>query len=397
MRAITGIVGILIGFTAATAEAPLPATQPFILDHNRMIVEVECLRPDGSARPAMAWVDTGTQVLVLAEPLARDLGFDLKPLKADRSGDSVDIGASAPVIRLASTELDSSGVELRVRPGAWVMPGVPAEVHLPASLLRRRLVVFDYPNQRLSVGRPGAWPPRGTAIPCRVNSETGLPMIDISIDGETLSLGLDNGSSGTWVSNKLTAAWAARHPEWPRTVGALGSANFFGLEFEVQGTLMRLPELGIGTLVARGITVLGLDQGLFDWYSRKSAGPVAGFIGANVLGNFRLEIDFANQMTYWEAGPPFAAGDLDMVGLTLRPEPGDGFIVAGVISRCGRAAVVGVQPGDRLIRIDGRDVSDLTMGTMVGALRGRPGATHILLIERQGRRFRVKAKVVRFP
>ena len=42
----------------------------------------------------------------------------------------------------------------------------------------------------------------------------------------------------------------------------------------------------------RDVAVLGLPQGLFDWYSKKSAGAVVGFLGANVIARFRLEVDF---------------------------------------------------------------------------------------------------------
>ena len=48
------------------------------------------------------------------------------------------------------------------------------------------------------MARPGALRPRGTAVPCRVNAETGLFMVETTIDGEKVALGVDNGSAGTW-------------------------------------------------------------------------------------------------------------------------------------------------------------------------------------------------------
>ena len=59
---------------------------------------------------------------------------------------------------------------------------------------------------------------------------------------------------------------------------------------------MSLPSFQIGSVPVPGETaVLGLDPGLFEWYSRKSAAPVAGFLGGELLARFRLEVDFPAQ------------------------------------------------------------------------------------------------------
>jgi hypothetical protein len=235
------------------------------------------------------------------------------------------------------------------------------------------------------------------AIPCRVNAETGLFQVAATLDGESVQLGVDNGSAGTWVADSLTTAWRSRHPDWPHATGAVGSTNFFGFDFEATGVLMRLPELGLGPLRVSDVGLLGLDQSLFVWYSKKSAGAVVGFIGANVLKGFRLEVDYPNRMTYWEVAPPPDQGDLDIIGLTLRPETNGGFTVAGVATKDGRPAVEGVQPGDTLIRVGALDAAGATMGAVVDALRGKPGETRTLVIERAGKRSTVDAKVMRFP
>ena len=128
-------------------------------------------------------------------------------------------------------------------------------------------------------------------------------MIESVVDGERLALGVDNGSAGTWVSDTLTAAWLVRHADWPYATGAAGSTNFFGFPFETRGTLVRLPAIAIGAAApVRDVAVLGLPQGLFDWYSKKSAGTVVGFLGADVIARYRLEVDFPGQMTWWQAG-----------------------------------------------------------------------------------------------
>ncbi len=135
-------------------------------------------------------------------------------------------------MRLGGLPLDVRGVEVQVRAGRESFPESPPKRTCPRAPCRRDHVVFDYPSRRLTVARPGVLHPRGVAVPCRVNAATGLFLIAATLDGETVQLGVDNGSAGTWVSDALTKAWRARHPDWPHASGAVGSANFFGFPFE---------------------------------------------------------------------------------------------------------------------------------------------------------------------
>jgi hypothetical protein len=387
----------LVTLAAATVRTELTsATVPFDLDHNRMTVEVEFPHPAGGVRKARAWVDTGGTDLLVSESLARDLGIEVPTFKAvDQSAASP---SPAPVMRVGGVELDTRGMTVAVRAGRVALPGIQAECTIAPRCLRRLHVVFDYPARRLTLARPGTLKPMGTPIPCRVNPETGLFMIEAMVDGQKLALGVDNGSAGTWVSETLTAAWLVRHADWPYATGAAGSTNFFGFPFETRGTLVSLPALTIGAAASvRDVAVLGLPQGLFDWYSKKSAGAVVGFLGADLIARHRFEIDFPSQMTWWRPGPAPARRDLDIVGLTIRPESDGSFAVAGVVSRNGRPMVEGVEPNDRLLRVDGLDVTNVPMGTVIDALRGTLGASRTLLIERAGRRITVQATVVRLP
>jgi hypothetical protein len=396
----TAFAAIVFAGSAIAAKLPDQAppdrawtsvTVPFEMDHDRMFIEVEFILPDGTGRKARAWVDTGNEAIVLQEPLARELGFEVPAGKEE----FVTLPKS-PAMRLSGVPLDTSNVPAGALRGPRLRPGLLVEAQLPANLFLPYHVVLDYPAKQLTVAQPGVLKPRGAALPCKVNPETGLFLVEASLEGETVALGIDNGSSYTWISNTLTEAWKKRDPNRPFAVGAVGAANFFGFGFERLGVLMRVPEMGLGAIAAKNVGVAGLPQGMFDWYSKKSAGSVMGFIGANVLKGYRLEVDFPNKMTYWEAGPSPDPNDLDIVGLNLRPEADGGYAVAWVAVKDGKPSIEGVSPGDKLISVDGRDTAGLAMGAVVDSLRGAPGTERTLVLERKGERFTVKAKALRF-
>lgn len=404
LQVIACVVVASVAAQAQVGDEPVgqlperPVSVPFVLDHNRITVEIELTRPDGSLRRARAWVDTGSDVLVLTEAVARELGIESRgdgQAPSDPSGSSS--SPPAPPLGVDGFPLSVAGVGVHVTAGDTVRPGVVAEVQLPASVLRGTHAVFDYPRRTLTLARPGSIEPRGVAVRCLLNTATGLFLVAATIDGDSVALGVDTGSAGTWISDRRVGVWRQRHPGWNLVVGAAGSANFFGFEFETHGVLLRLPEVGVGPFRVVDVAVLGLPQELFDWYSRKSAGAVDGFLGGNVLQRFRLEVDFTSAMTYWSQGAVGAEPDLDVVGLTLRPEPDGTYAVAGVVQRAGTPVLTGVESGDRLLAIDGADTTGRSMGSVIAALRGRPGDVHTLLVERRGTRRTVLAEVLHLP
>ncbi|MBI4912813.1 MAG: aspartyl protease family protein [Acidobacteria bacterium] len=372
---------------ASTCLAGLPVDLPFTLDHNRLTLDVELCRPNGSRRKARAWLDTGSPGLQLAEPLAREMGLQIPAFGPEGRG--APSTSPAPVILAGGVALDVDGSPVQVQPNGEVRAGVQAEVTLPARVFRNFRMTLDYPARRLRLSLPGGGDRGGAAIPCRVHPDTGMVQVAVTLGGEKVQLAVDTGSAGTWISRSLVD----RHSEWPAATGAAGSANFFGFAFEAEGRLVRIPELHLGPMNLGSVGALGLDQRIFDGYSRKTAAPVSGFIGGNILKNFRVEIDPVAQMSWWTPASGRAAEPFDMVGLTLRPLPGGGLMVAGVVQKDGRPCVEGVQPGDHLLQVDSLKVTGASMGEAVQALRGRPGEVRTLLLERDGKPHTVRAKI----
>ena len=166
--------------------------------------------------------------------------------------------------------------------------------------------------------------------------------------------------------------------------------------------VVRVPEIQCGSVRFAAVGMVGVSEvapngpSLGAWYSQKTARPVHGFLGPNAFKAYRVEIDYGQGAVYFERGAVPERHDMDLVGLTVRPEADGRYRVIGVAQQEGKPAVEGVTPGDVLLRIGELTVTGATMGTVVDALRGRPGETRVLVLEHNGVPFTIEARVQRF-
>jgi len=396
------VIGCALLCLAAGCESPdRSVTVPFVLDHNRMLIEGEMQRPDGSWRPALLWVDTGGIDFFVSPALAGDLGIDLGA--AAQQADRGAFTAPPPAgVRIGGMALDFADVPAKVLfEPRWLFDTMHNDANLPATVLKRYHIILDYPQRRLTIAQPGALAPRGERAPATVHPETGIVQIDAGINGEPFSFALDNGASYSFTSGEIVTRLTGQHPGWPRCTGAVGCANIWGWWPE-EGTwpIVRVPEIRWGGVRLAGVGIVGLPNffggaTVGTWYSQKAARPLDGFLGPNALKAFRVEIDYANSAVYFEKGAEFDAGDMDLVGLTVRLEADGTYRVLGVAAHDGRPVVEGVEPGDALLEVGDLKTAGATMGSVVDALRGSPGEVRALLLERNGERVRVEARVGR--
>ena len=391
------------GAVARSQELTSTGTVPFIFDDNRVFAELAFVRPDGTRRKAFAFVDLGTPVMVLNEKLRDELKIDKKKLLSFRVGD-------------LEVRVDPSAVESDTGLGVTGPDGkrtVPVEAVLSASVLKNYQVVLDYGKRTLTIATPNTLKGNGAAVPCRVNEKTGLISVSAAIGEDTYALAVDSGSAYSWIRADVAAQWVKAHPDWKRGVGAVGEANMQTRTdgAEARAMILRLPEIRLSSLSLKQIGALGIApeappfppapgenkvQGsFFDWYSRKAPESVIGWIGGNVLKGFRVTIDFPQHMTYWDSENGLDPHDLDQVGVTLEKRA-NGYFIAGIAAKDGKLSVDAVRAGDKLIQIDDVIVTDAMRGAVFAALHGKPGAIRILVLERDGKRLRVPAKVSAF-
>jgi len=199
------------------------STVPFILDHNRMVVEAEIQRKDGSWRIVKLWIDSGNPEFFLSEEAARDLGIDFPELEENMEIEP------PQAIRLSGMQLNFAGVksQIMIEP-YWLFSATHIDGNLPSTVLQKYHVIFDYPLRQLTIAEPGTIQPRGIRADASINPGTGIAQIDAVIDGDSMSFALDNGASYSFTNSGVIEKLAENHPDWQKITGTTGCANMWG-------------------------------------------------------------------------------------------------------------------------------------------------------------------------
>lgn len=371
-------------------------TVPATIDHNRVVIQGELRLPDGSAQTVRVWVDNGNPDLYLSRHLAMLLSLAVKCGDQECSSPTpaeIEIGGmSVPL-----TSVKEAKIPLRpVKEAAVLARGMNAEINLPSSILRQYDVLIDFVDRKFSIGAPGTIHFRGASGKALVTAGNGLIEVQSQIDGKKYNLALDAGSNISFLSEELFDKLAAAHPDWPRMTGAVGSASMWGAPDETKWKVMAVDRVQFGPLFLTNVPMVALPKPGLDFLEKRAVMPTVGLIGSNVLLNYRVGLDYAHSMVYFDLGRTYRFPDFDVVGLILRPEGDGGFTILGVAEIDGKPSVDGVQSGDHLEAVNDLPVRDVTMGQVWSMLGGTPGQEKKLTIERGGREFSVTATVAHF-
>jgi PDZ domain len=396
---------LLCAFVVAQDNPALQSEQnsvtvPAAIDHNRVVINADIALPNGATERVHAWVDNGDPDLYLSRRLATLLGLavscDDKQCSAPPPPEMTVGGMKIPL-----TGLKRAKIPLKpVNAASVLAPGMNVEITLPSSILRHYDVLLDFPGRRFLIGAPGTIHFRGPSGKVQLNAENGLIQVPSQIENKKYNLALDVGASFSFLSAELFDKLAVAHPDWPHMTGAVGSANMWGLEEEPKWEVMRVDRVQYGPLFLARVPVVSFPKDRMDFFAKRASMPTAGLLGSNALLNYRIGIDYAHSTVYFEFGRTFNFPEFDVIGLTLRPEDDGRFTILGVADFDGKPSVPqgadGVQPGDRLVAVDGIPVLGSTMGQVWNMLGGTPGQERKLTIERGGRQFNVAAMVQHF-
>ncbi len=362
---------------------------PATIDHNRIILDVALPRTDGSWFKTHAWLDNGDPELRLSRRVATELGL------AVQCDDRECTSPPPRAIRVGDFEIPLDGIKeskIPLRPvyAATVMqPGLPAEINLPSRVLRHYDVLIDFPGHKLTLGAPGNIHFQGSSGKVLVNPD-GLVQVPSKIENKKYNLALDLGSSMSFLSAELFDPMETAHPDWPHMTGAVAAANLWGLDDEPKWKLMRVDRVEYGPLFLANVPVVDFPKDGVEFFAKRAGVATVGLIGANQFQNYRVGIDYAHGIVYFDIGRLFNFPEFDVVGLTLRPEDDGRYSVLGVVS------VDGAQVADYLVAVDGIPVQGRTMGQVWSMLRGTPGQERRLTLDRGGKQLAVSAQVQHF-
>ena len=398
-------LALLAGSSRAQEKAtpqpePKSVTVPAVIDHNRIVVDADIPLPDGSMRRVHAWVDNGNPDLELSRHVATLLGL------AVTCDDNACSSPAPPEIVIGGMKIPLAAVKqaripLKAVSAASVLdPGMNVEINLPSTVLRHYDVLIDFPGRKFSIGAPGTIRFRGSVAKVQINAENGLIQVPSQIEKPKYNLALDLGSSISFLSDELFNKLAAAHPDWPHMTGAVGSANMWGLDDEPKWRVMRVERLQYGPLFLTDVAVVDFPKDRMDYFTKRAGIPTAGLLGANVLQNYRVGLDYAHSVVYFEIGRMFNFPDFDVIGLVLRPEDDGRFTILSTVDFEGKPSVQpgpdGVEPGDHLVAVDNIPVRGSTMGQVWSMLGGTPDQERRLTIERAGKQLVIAANVKHF-
>lgn len=370
------------------------STAPLYLDLERPFVDLNLLRKDGQWQQERFLVDTGGGTLLLPVELAETLGIPI----SNKNGIQ-EFGMNLQKIQMPSISLGN--LPLNLHGPAFVRlndGGLDTEVGMAYPMLSTRLlttynVLFDFPSRQFALLLPSSSTPRGVTIRTGIHAQSRFPRIEIEIEGQYYGMLLDTGAGCTMISPAFFDQLVEQHPNWVRTIGAIGSANK-GLSIIDNGArMLRVPQIKLGPFVLEGVCVVARQVGgnFAQLAAQALTGPAVGALGGNILKHFRVEIDFEAGTTYLEQHIQMDQHDMDMIGIALSPYKDGTYRITAVSERNNPQVLQSIKTSDSLLQIDGQEVQGRSLNDVVNALRGKPGRTHVLLLKHEGEQFTVNA------
>jgi len=278
------------GWTAALVLSLLTLTQsagllgqqaedevPFELRDGHLIV-VKASVP-GLDRMANLLVDTGATDTVVNRKLARQVGLRALPVMGIKLAA---FGSGMKVERVLLREL-RLGRRLITRSCLSAdLPWKDIDVVIGVDILRGGSFTIDYASSRLMFGGAGASEAAATAF----ESQEGLVVITVVLNGQTLRLAVDTGAHLIAVYGKSVEGWGKR------VIGEKQVKVAHGGGF-IEARQITLPSLEIGAArISRpAVAILEADN---------PNSKIDGFMGTASLGLKRIHFDFQRQNLWIE-------------------------------------------------------------------------------------------------
>lgn len=260
-------------------------------------------------------------------------------------------------------------------------------------LLAGLVAELDYSRLSIELYRPRSYRQRGPMEKIPVRWVSGIPAIRVKLrlGGRTVEgdFALNTGSSSGIV---VFRPFLSAQPILPH-VGKTIPGDVVDVSGVRAATLMRGEWADLGSIrVPRPIvSIVQQDEPSSGAaFERFKGTALAGWIGGGILRKFRLVLDFPENCIFAAPGHDFVFPiEADTSGATITAAGADlrQFEVRNV-REGSPAAQAGLQPGDRIVLIDGEDASSFSLDQIRDLLR-QANRSPVLIVERMDRRVRI--------
>ncbi len=276
------------------------------------------------------YTDTGGGANLLCRNVARRLGLRVETLPpneklASELGDDLGRATLPPSRPDAGIPANQDGdASFLVHDCAKVGKGL-GEGLLSQHWFAGRTWTWDYPAQRLSLENANWTPASGArSVPLgfrRAEADSPafhMPRIVVRIDGKPIDMLLDTGATGAPTRQALVAqptpapvngvratsfitkstldTWHAAHPEW---IVVDKADDLFAPKFIARA--IRVPHVDIaGSTIGPVWFTERPDAAFRAMMSSMTDRPVEGALGGNALAHFRMTLDYAQALAYFE-------------------------------------------------------------------------------------------------
>ncbi len=238
-------------------------------------------------------------------------------------------------------------------------------------VFKRFVVTIDYEGSRLVLTRPGAFDygGAGKVIPFTFDGHT--PQVRGAVDGHEGLFAIDTGSRSSLT---LHGPFAAESGLGDKFASAPQVLSGWGVGGGVRARVARAGVLRLGKeeIPAPVMNISEMETGAF------AGSHVAGNVGGGILKRFTVTFDYGEKRMILERNGLYGRADTyDRAGLWLNRD-GDAFAVMDVTPD-GPAEGAGLRAGDRVVAIDGRPASELSLPSVRERLRGGPVGAEVRL------------------
>lgn len=287
---------------AMMAHAGVTAWVPLEIRDGKVLFPVEVGGVSGHAV-----FDTGSQGNSVSSALVERAGLALAGRRFSITG----IGSKDEIVSsVSSLPIKLFGIDFKLQE----VPALPHDEALiiGAGFLKASVLQLDYPNSRMRlITHDSVDLSKVANVPMRLEAGSGLPAVQVTIDGKDRWMLLDTGNTGPIVMRRLVASesnWIERFKRADAAVVDI-NANVSSMD------LLVLPSIVIGPFeladvpvmipaVGEGINISGVRGAGAVKATRIQKGVrISGIIGYEVLRHFVATIDYDRQKFHIAAPP----------------------------------------------------------------------------------------------